>query len=363
MPSRMASRARAPRFSRRRTTGRTTHARSLRGQRERTRRARAGAQGEAEQCADRAAGALRRASQQREYRSVVHRRRVSPAQAAAATHGERARACARGVRSANIALIPFAFCVIPPPPHAQLKDLRSTIAREACKVLEILSEVTGDTMRPLVRELLPTLLELLASGNKVRENRSQRKAARGLGPPNRVRSQVIQGYIGDCMVTIIQHTRFRGLPYIIEQATTNKSEQSATRARARFSTPPPPLHSSRDLPHSFAVACESNRSKDVRDSCSYFVSQILSNWNPAFIEKDAEALQHGLKKCLEDSSAETRSFARGAFPIFQSHWPQRASQITQVSARESSGCARDMSSIRLACVACDRSSTREPLEC
>ena len=60
------------------------------------------------------------------------------------------------------------------------------------------------------------------------------------------------------------------------------------------------------------------------DSCSYFVSQILSNWNPAFIEKDAEALQHGLKKCLEDSSAETRSFARGAFPIFQSHWPQRA---------------------------------------
>ena len=58
--------------------------------RERTRRARAGAQGEAEQCADCAAGALRRASQQREYRSVVHRRRVSPAQAAAATHGERA---------------------------------------------------------------------------------------------------------------------------------------------------------------------------------------------------------------------------------------------------------------------------------
>ena len=75
----------------------------------------------------------------------------------------------------------------------------------------------------------------------------------------------------------------------------------------------------------------------MRDSCSYFVSQILSNWNPAFIEKDAEALQHGLKKCLEDSSAETRSFARGAFPIFQSHWPQRASQITQVSARELRG--------------------------
>ena len=71
----------------------------------------------------------------------------------------------------------------------------------ACKVLEILSEVAGDTMRPLIRELLPTLIELLASGNKV-----------------------IQGYIGDCMVTIIQHTRFRGLPYIVEQATTNKSK-------------------------------------------------------------------------------------------------------------------------------------------
>ena len=71
------------------------------------------------------------------------------------------------------------------------------------------------------------------------------------------------------------------------------------------------------------------RSKDVRDSCAYFISQILSNWNPAFIEKDVEVLQQGLKKCLEDSSAETRSFARGAFPIFQSHWPQRATQITQ----------------------------------
>ena len=62
------------------------------------------------------------------------------------------------VRSANIALIPFGSRYTPPP-HAQLKDLRSTIAREACKVLEILSEVTGDTMRPLVRELLPTLLD------------------------------------------------------------------------------------------------------------------------------------------------------------------------------------------------------------
>jgi len=27
--------------------------------------------------------------------------------------------------------------------------------------------MTGDTMRPLIRELLPTLIELLASGNKV----------------------------------------------------------------------------------------------------------------------------------------------------------------------------------------------------
>jgi hypothetical protein len=30
-----------------------------------------------------------------------------------------------------------------------------------------LSTMTGDTMRPLIRELLPTLIELLASGNKV----------------------------------------------------------------------------------------------------------------------------------------------------------------------------------------------------
>ena len=48
----------------------------------------------------------------------------------------------------------------------------------------------------------------------------------------------------------------------------------------------------------------------MRDSCVYYIYEILSHWSPSYIEKDIEMLQNGLKKCLEDSSAETRSSAR-----------------------------------------------------
>jgi hypothetical protein len=48
-----------------------------------------------------------------------------------------------------------------------LQDLRSSLVREACKLLTLLAELTGDGMRPLMRELIVLLLQLAGSANGV----------------------------------------------------------------------------------------------------------------------------------------------------------------------------------------------------
>lgn len=51
--------------------------------------------------------------------------------------------------------------------HAQ-NDLRSAIVKEACLLLEKLSTAAGNSMAPLMRDMLNVLLQLMANGNSVR---------------------------------------------------------------------------------------------------------------------------------------------------------------------------------------------------
>ena len=72
-----------------------------------------------------------------------------------------------------------------------------------------------------------------------------------------------------------------------------------------------------------------HKSKDVRDACANTIHTMLICWPPSFIEKDIDALQSGIKKCLEDSSAETRAAARSTYVVFKKNWPHRAISISQ----------------------------------
>ncbi len=48
-----------------------------------------------------------------------------------------------------------------------LIDLRSSLVREACVLLEILAETCGDRLRYLMRDIMGTILQVIGSTNSV----------------------------------------------------------------------------------------------------------------------------------------------------------------------------------------------------
>ena len=79
-----------------------------------------------------------------------------------------------------------------------LNDLRSTLVKGACQVLETIARTARDACARLIRDLLPALVEQSGSANKV-----------------------IKSYTDPCMLEVIRHVRFRqGIPAICSFAET-----------------------------------------------------------------------------------------------------------------------------------------------
>ena len=75
-----------------------------------------------------------------------------------------------------------------------MKDLRSAVVREACNAIVFIAETLGNQFKKLAWVLLPTLINLSASGNKV-----------------------ISGYVSECVHNVLKHTHVtRGIPAITE---------------------------------------------------------------------------------------------------------------------------------------------------
>jgi hypothetical protein len=49
----------------------------------------------------------------------------------------------------------------------QVTDLRSSLVREACVLLEAMAIAAGDGMRVLMRDITPVMMQLVGSGNSV----------------------------------------------------------------------------------------------------------------------------------------------------------------------------------------------------
>jgi len=143
-----------------------------------------------------------------------------------------------------------------------LKDLRSSLVREGCKTLETLAMVARDEMRPLMREMLPTMIEILGSGNKV-----------------------IQGFMDERLSKIIRYTKFK------------------------------------QCINEFSDHIKNSRSKLLRECCSSYIFQILGEWPPEYLESVSEQLEQTIKIALEDASVTVRATARRTFFLFHDHWP------------------------------------------
>jgi len=156
------------------------------------------------------------------------------------------------------------------PLQAMLRDLRSTLVREACKVLETLATMGAAGILRLVRELMETLVEQIANGNKV-----------------------IKGYVDECIVVLIDHLKFRSeISMICNVAMTHKS-------------------------------------KEGRDGCARYIFQIIRVWSSPYIDSEADTLQKMISKCLEDSSAESRETTRESFAEFVKLFPDRRAAVLQ----------------------------------
>lgn len=113
----------------------------------------------------------------------------------------------------------------------QVKDLRSAIVRETCEAIKALSEAAGDRFRPLAYKLLPTLIALGGSGNKV-----------------------IFGYVYDAVHVILKHTHVaRSIPQIVELS-------------AHKSTP-------------------------VRETCFEYLRTIICNWQTRHMERYVDEIE------------------------------------------------------------------------
>lgn len=149
-----------------------------------------------------------------------------------------------------------------------LTDLRSTLIKGACQVLEALSRAAKDACSRLIRDLLPALVDQAGSSNKV-----------------------IKSYTDPCLLELIRHVRFRqGIAAICSYA-------------------------------------ESHNQKGARQQCTQCMFQLLSSWGSPYCDSEAEALQHAIGKCLEDSCPLTRENARQAYGTFVSLYPNRAEVI------------------------------------
>ncbi|KAJ1455428.1 hypothetical protein M885DRAFT_464382 [Pelagophyceae sp. CCMP2097] len=174
------------------------------------------------------------------------------------------------------------------PLQGALKDLRSQIVKEACGLVTAVAEacnldqglprthVARDGGRPLLRDVAPTLLELLSSGNKVNVR-----------------------FVDDCVQSVISKCRFKQVVQLVGEYSCTPRGKSAA----------------------------------VRECCAAYAKQIVEVWGPSYLNRHhadlLQPLHTAIEKLLEDSSEKARAVARDAFVVFAQHWPDRGEAIAE----------------------------------
>ncbi|RMX70227.1 hypothetical protein KXD40_000764 [Peronospora effusa] len=147
-----------------------------------------------------------------------------------------------------------------------VQDLRSQIVKEVCSLLTTVSRVARDAMAPFLRDVLPTLVEVCGSGNKV-----------------------CGSYCGDCLEAIVTQTVIKG-------------------ATLRL----------------FVDILLESKSKRIRLCCISCLRHALVTWSSVLDKGDVLQLERGLHHALYDASSSCRTQAHELFKVFQTLFPKRA---------------------------------------
>ncbi|OWZ12313.1 hypothetical protein PHMEG_00014553, partial [Phytophthora megakarya] len=152
------------------------------------------------------------------------------------------------------------------PLKGMVQDLRSQIVKEVCALLTTISHVTRDAMAPFLRDVLPTLVEVRGSGNKV-----------------------CGSYCGECLESVVTQTVVKG-------------------ATLRL----------------FVDILLDSKNKLIRHCCISCLRRALVTWSPVMDKGDVQQLEKGLQHALYDASSSCRAQAHELFLAFQVLYPKRA---------------------------------------
>ncbi|KAG7387803.1 hypothetical protein PHYBOEH_008136 [Phytophthora boehmeriae] len=152
------------------------------------------------------------------------------------------------------------------PLKGMVQDLRSQIVKEVCALLTTISRVTRDAMAPFLRDILPTLVEVRGSGNKV-----------------------CGTYCGECLEAVVTQTVVKG-------------------ATLRL----------------FVDILLESKNKLIRLCCISCLCRALTTWSAIMDKGDVQQLEKGLQHALYDASSSCRAQAHELFLAFHTLFPKRA---------------------------------------
>ncbi|RHY07054.1 hypothetical protein DYB37_000611 [Aphanomyces astaci] len=150
-----------------------------------------------------------------------------------------------------------------------IQDLRSQIVKEVCATLAVMSKITRDSMAPLVRDLLPVLVEVRGGGNKV-----------------------CGAYCGECVEVLVSNVVTKGptLRYLVDGVVESKN-------------------------------------KGLRACCIGALTLVLVHWSAVLDKSDVQQIEVGLKSSLYDASSTCRSASLAFFQRFQQKFSKRAALL------------------------------------
>uniref|UniRef100_A0AAV1U996 CAP-Gly domain-containing protein n=1 Tax=Peronospora matthiolae TaxID=2874970 RepID=A0AAV1U996_9STRA len=155
------------------------------------------------------------------------------------------------------------------PLKSLIQDLRSQLVKEVCTLLTTVSRVTGDAMAPFLRDVLPTLVEVRGSGNKV-----------------------CGSYCSECLDALVTQTVVKG-------------------ATLRL----------------FVDILLESKNKLIRLCCISCLHRALVTWSQGMDKGDVQQLEKGLQHALYDASSSCRTQAHELFIAFHKVFPKRAQVV------------------------------------
>jgi len=166
----------------------------------------------------------------------------------------------------NDAFTPNIYRTLKEPIKLLISDLRSQQVRDTCIFLVQLARITGEKMKPFLRDSFTGILEAVKVPNKV-----------------------MSGYVDECILSMIRYTIFKSA-----------------------------------IP-TLAMELKENKAKFVREKCLEYINEILLNWELA--EKDFDQICEALRVGLEDASPKAREIARIAFVNVYKLHPKKAEKL------------------------------------